>query len=159
MSSQPAKKRKTSDERQAELDLRDHQVLQNWHQLDEITSFNDLSNKISDHVTGESNWVVTKLDSSVCCCIIDTIDCPVAKVAVKILPDLSVHVNCKCTEIDRSELSWVLSPSNNLDRWSKLDNILSRFQTFDDVTTSKMSQAIGILQELCENVENVDEKH
>ena len=53
LSSQPAKKRKTPDVRQAELYLRDHQVLQNWHQLDEITSFNDLSNKISDHVTGE----------------------------------------------------------------------------------------------------------
>ena len=74
------------------------------------------------------------------------------------LPDVSVHVYCKCTEIDRSELSWVLSPSNKLDRWSKLENILSHFQTVDDVTTSKMSQAIGILQN-CENVENVDEKH
>ena len=159
LSSQSAKKSKTPDERQAELYLRDHQVLQGWHQLDEITSFNDLSNKISDHITRESNWVIIKLDSSVCCCIIDTTNCPVVKVAVKMIPDLSVHLYCKCTEIDRSELSWVLSLSNKLDRWSKLENILSHFQTVDDVTTSKMSQAIGILQELCENVEKVDEKH
>ena len=64
----------------------------------------------------------------------------------------------KCAEIDRSELSRLLSPFNKLDHWSKLENILSHFQTVDDVTTSKMSQAIGILQELCENVANVDKK-
>ena len=94
LSSQPAKRRKTPDERQAEKDHHDHQVLQNWHQLDAITSFIDLSNKISDHVTGESNWGIIKLDSSVCYCIIDTTDCLVVKVAVKMLLDLSVHVYC-----------------------------------------------------------------
>ena len=44
LSSHPVKKRQTSDERQADLNPRDNQVLQNWHQLDEITSFNHLSN-------------------------------------------------------------------------------------------------------------------
>ena len=44
LSSQPVKKRQISDERQADLHLRDHQVSQNWHQLAEITSFNHLSN-------------------------------------------------------------------------------------------------------------------
>ena len=69
LSSHPAKKTKTPDERRSELDLRDHQVLQNWYQLDEITSFNDLSNKISEYVKGESNCVIITLYSSVCCCI------------------------------------------------------------------------------------------
>ena len=101
--SQPAKKRKIPDQRQAELDLRDHQVLYNWHEnLMKLLLLMTFFNKISEHVTGETNWIIIKLDSSMCCCIIDTNYCLVAKDAVKILPDLSVHVYCKCIGIDQN---------------------------------------------------------
>ena len=159
---EPPKRRKTFDDKLANLQVRDEEVLQSWQEQDEITCVECLKEKISDHATPDSGWISLKSDSFICCCVINIADSPEVTSSIKILQDLFVQNFCNSIEIAATKLSWILDRSNKLDRSFKLDSILSHFKTTvsdESVSESKMLHAISVLQDLCSDYcDDIDDK-
>ena len=76
LSSELPKKRKTPDDRQAELDVRDHQALSEWIMNDDIPSFDTFRSEVCNHVGQDSKWIITRSDVCVCLFIIESVNIP-----------------------------------------------------------------------------------
>lgn len=156
LSSEPPKKRRTPEDRHAELDVRDQQAFMDWEQNDTIDSFNTLRSGINAHIGHDPDLVVVSSDTHVCICILDITECPKIKVAVKIVNNLKVSVFCDYVRISGDRLSWILGSDELLDRWSKLDSLLSHFMKGDIEcrSESRMEHALSVLDELCDEVDS-----
>jgi len=131
LSSEPPKKRRTPDDRHAELDLKDQQAFMDWEQNDTIDSFDTLRSGIIARIGHDPDLIVVPADAHVCICILDTSECPKVKVAIKIVNNLKVHGFCDNVRVSGDHFSWILGSDELLDRWSKLDSLVSHFMKGD----------------------------
>ena len=65
LSSEPPKKRRTPENRHAELDVRDQQEFLDWEQNDTIDSFNTLRSGIKAHIGHDPDLVIIPSDAHV----------------------------------------------------------------------------------------------
>jgi hypothetical protein len=128
--SEPPKKRKSPDERQAEQTTRDNEQFKNWMQQDVIASYDDLILKIDEFLKSLSNshWITLRDENCLCICTVDLADKPRITV-IKILRNLNVEVYRGECHVSSSSLIWILGKQCLLKCWSQLQlsSVLSHF--------------------------------
>jgi len=93
LSSEPARKRRTPEDRLLDQSVCDDQQFQQWLADDNICSFDMLDEKLANFVADSgSPWSIIRSDGCICLCTFDMSDVPKIVCAIKVLRDLSVQV-------------------------------------------------------------------
>jgi len=125
-------KRKTPNERRAEMAARDDKVLEEWLDSDCITGFDDFCSSVTDKTTElQSQWIVVAKSEVVLFLLLINVASslvPSVVASFKVWRDMSVDIFDAKYQRDRSELQWVLGNCAKLSRWSQLPNICAHLQ-------------------------------
>lgn len=119
--------RQTPDERRQHIVERQNEKVVKFLENDLLSDFEALSNynEILKNISCE--WKFMKNDSECVFFILSTDDVPRVPVSVKIQENLDVSVFLDGLDMGKDNLKWIV-PSGKLQRWSQLENILSRYR-------------------------------
>jgi len=156
LSSEPARKRRTPEDRLLDQSARDDQQFQQWLADDNICSFDVFDEKLAKFIADNgSPWSIIRSDGCICLCTVDLSDVPKIVCAIKVLRDLSVQVYRGQYSENFDSLKWLLGDELKLSCWSQLSSLLSHFSSCgDDVDTvsvqSRVNTIVRYLQDLIE---------
>ena len=153
LSSEPPVKRKKPEDRHFEMQTRDDHALQQWLNLDKITSFQDLCLNFTKHVPESSLWNFKVTDSCLLCYILDISEVPCIRVSIRVTDAMSVVICCGGYRVDDRNLEWVIGDNGKLDSYSKLTSLLSHYQGWESGKVDfrgKVEMALVLLRDICE---------
>ena len=146
LSSEPAKKRKTPEERSSALTSRDEEIFSSWIQEDQISSFTDLCENIEGQLQSfqTRRWITLRETNCLFIYTVDMENTPRITTAIKIHSDLVVDVYRGESHISSSSLQWILGAECRLTCWSQFTSLLSHFSA--DVTRLSVKEQLGVVE-------------
>src|SRR6218665_1925937 len=153
LSSEPPTKRRKPEDRQAEMQTRDNQALQQFLTLDKVASFQELCLNFPKHIPQSSLWNFKVTDSCLLFYIVDLSDVPCIRVSIHVTDAMSVIICCGGYRVDGRNLDWVIGKSGKLESYSQLTSLLSHYQGWEREKVDfigKVEMALILLHSLCE---------
>ena len=149
MTSEPAPKRRNPDERRAQIDLCNENLLACFKDRDVINNFNDIVDNVKIKIDNKV-WYFSVGAEYVSIFKTNFSECPQINICIKIKSDLKIEVWHQNILLPKNKYCWILGKENICDKWSKFDTLISHFNSYNETNCcveDKLSYAIKLLNE------------
>lgn len=150
-------KRKSPEQRRAEVDDRDSAVLTNFLSADVIDSYDVFVSHLALKTDIDKQWIKHSSLTSTVLFLMDEVSyIPRILVSVKIDVDLIVRIFVGDSQLPKEQLSWILNSRSELKRWSQLQNILGHYANTDNhVRDDKVNCSVvrRQIEQFCDSME------